>query len=88
MVGRERQTDDGSDTRFALFVDDHLALDRPHRQNGGLRRGDDGAERLHTEHAHVGQGESAAVKVALRQLALVRPLRQLRRPAADLPQGK
>ena len=45
-----------------LSIHDHrLLLDGAHRQNGGFRRVDDGAERLDIEHPQVRDAERAPV---------------------------
>ena len=64
VVARQRQGHHGPDC--GLAIDRHDAIgNAPHREYRGLRRADDGAERVDAVHAEVADGEGGAGDIGL-----------------------
>ena len=76
MVARKRQSHHRTDAGAAVHGHDPFR-DAPDGKNRGLRRGNDGAECVHPEHAEIADGEGAAGNVGRAQFAGAGPLRKI-----------
>ena len=83
VVAGEREHHGRLHGRLAVDRDDAIG-DAPHGQDRGLRRVDDGAERVHAVHAEVADREDAALDVGRPQLAGLRPRHQVLATGGDL----